>query len=70
MGKGPKAVPIWHSPWRFVDKDTDRVLYRIGYTRSQWRVLSQDNASPDNPDLKDYFERYYSRTCSRHFLLL
>jgi len=45
------------SQWSFVDKDTGMVLYRIGYTRIQRHVLIQGEASPDNPDFKDYFEQ-------------
>lgn len=45
------------SLWSFVDKDTGMVLYRIGYTRIQRHVLIQGDASPDNPDFKDYFEQ-------------
>ena len=45
------------SQWNFVDKDTGMVLYRIGYTRIQRHTLIQGDASPDNPELKDYFEQ-------------
>lgn len=45
------------SQWSFVDKDTGMVLYRIGYTRIQRHVLIRGDASPDNPDDKDYFEQ-------------
>jgi RNA-directed DNA polymerase len=45
------------SQWSFVDKDSGMVLYRIGYTRIQRHILIQGNASPDNPELKDYFEQ-------------
>lgn len=45
------------SQWNFVDKDTGMVLYRIGSTRIQRHVLIQGDASPDNPDFKDYFEQ-------------
>ncbi|MEO1149225.1 MAG: HNH endonuclease signature motif containing protein [Cyanobacteria bacterium J06638_22] len=38
------------------------VLYRIGYTRIQRHVLIQGDASPDNPDLKDYFEQRNRRS--------
>ncbi|NEZ54173.1 hypothetical protein DXZ20_00315 [Leptolyngbyaceae cyanobacterium CCMR0081] len=50
------------SQWSFVDKDTGMVLYRIGYTRIQRHVLIQGDASPDNPDLKDYFEQRNRRS--------
>ena len=33
------------------------VLYRIGYTRIQRHTLIQGDASPDNPDFRDYFEQ-------------
>ena len=33
------------------------VLYRIGYTRIQRHTLIRGDASPDNPELQDYFER-------------
>jgi Reverse transcriptase (RNA-dependent DNA polymerase)/HNH endonuclease/Group II intron, maturase-specific domain len=45
------------SQWSFVDKDTGMVLYRIGYTRIQRHTLIQADASPDNPELQDYFEQ-------------
>jgi RNA-directed DNA polymerase len=45
------------SQWSFVDKDTDMVLYRIGYTRIQRHTLIQGDASPDNPDFQDYFKQ-------------
>ncbi|MEM9008519.1 MAG: group II intron reverse transcriptase/maturase [Cyanobacteria bacterium P01_F01_bin.86] len=45
------------SQWSFVDKDTGMVLYRIGCTRIQRHVLIRGDASPDNPDCKDYFEQ-------------
>lgn len=44
------------SQWSFVDKNTGMVLYRIGYTRIQRHSLIQADASPDNPELRDYFE--------------
>lgn len=50
------------SQWSFVDKDTGMVLYRIGYTRIQRHVLIQGEASPDNPDFKDYFEQRNQRS--------
>jgi RNA-directed DNA polymerase len=52
------------SQWSFVDKDSGMVLYRIGYTRIQRHVLIQGNASPDNPEFKDYFERRAKRSSS------
>lgn len=45
------------SQWSFVDKDTGMVLYRIGYTPIQRHPLIQADASPDNPDLQEYFEQ-------------
>lgn len=45
------------SKWCFVDAETGMVLYRIGYTRIQRHVLIAKDASPDNPDLKAYFEQ-------------
>jgi RNA-directed DNA polymerase len=45
------------SRWNFVDQTTGMVLYRIGYTRIQRHVLIQGDASPDNPDLREYFEQ-------------
>jgi RNA-directed DNA polymerase len=45
------------SQWSFVDKPTGMVLYRIGYTRIQRHILIQGNASPDNPELQDYFKQ-------------
>jgi len=45
------------SQWSFIDQDTGMVLYRIGYTRIQRHTLIQQDASPDNPELKDYFEQ-------------
>ena len=50
------------SQWSFVDKDTGMVLYRIGYTRIQRHVLIQGQASPDNPDFRDYFEQRAQRS--------
>jgi RNA-directed DNA polymerase len=50
------------SQWSFVDKDTGMVLYRIGSTRIQRHVLIQGDASPDNPDFKDYFEQRNQRS--------
>jgi RNA-directed DNA polymerase len=52
------------SQWSFVDKDSGMVLYRIGYTRIHRHVLIQGNASPDNPEFKDYFERRAKRSSS------
>ena len=56
------------SQWSFVDKDTGMVLYRIGYTRIQRHVLIQRDASPDNPDFKDYFTKrnQQSRQVEKH----
>jgi RNA-directed DNA polymerase len=34
------------------------VLYRIGYTRIQRHTLIKQGASPDDPELKDYFEQH------------
>jgi len=45
------------SQWSFVDKNTGMVLYRIGYTRVQRHTLIKQGASPDDPELKDYFEQ-------------
>ena len=45
------------SQWSFVDQATGMVLYRIGYTRIQRHILIQGDASPDNPQLNDYFEQ-------------
>jgi RNA-directed DNA polymerase len=45
------------SQWNFVDQDTNMVLYRIGYTRFQRHTLIQGEASPDNPDFREYFEK-------------
>jgi RNA-directed DNA polymerase len=45
------------SQWSFVDKGTGMVLYRIGYTRIQRHTLIQGEASPDNPNLRDYFKQ-------------
>jgi RNA-directed DNA polymerase len=50
------------SQWSFVDKDTGMVLYRLGSTRIQRHVLIQGDASPDNPDFKDYFEQRNQRS--------
>ena len=50
------------SQWSFVDKDTGMVLYRIGYTRIQRHTLIQCQASPDNPDFRDYFEQRAQRS--------
>ncbi|OLP15621.1 group II intron reverse transcriptase/maturase [Leptolyngbya sp. 'hensonii'] len=50
------------SRWCFVDKDTGMVFYRIGSTRIQRHVLIQGDASPDNPDLRDYFEQRNQRS--------
>jgi RNA-directed DNA polymerase len=50
------------SSWSFVDKETGMVLYRIGYTRIQRHILIQGDASPDNPDLQDYFEQRNRRS--------
>lgn len=45
------------SQWSFVDKDIQMVLYRIGYTRFQRHTLIQGEASPDNPNFREYFEQ-------------
>lgn len=50
------------SRWNFVDKDTGMVLYRIGYTRIQRHILIQGDASPDNPELREYFEQRNRRS--------
>lgn len=50
------------SQWNFVDKDTGMVLYRIGYTRIQRHVLIRGDASPDNPELRGYFEERNQRS--------
>ncbi len=50
------------SQWSFVDKDTGMVLYRIGYTRIQRHILIQGDASPDNPDFRNYFEQRAKRS--------
>ncbi|NJR62840.1 MAG: HNH endonuclease [Cyanobacteria bacterium CRU_2_1] len=38
------------------------VLYRIGYTHIQRHTLIQGDASPDNPELQDYFEQRAKQT--------
>nr|WP_277878995.1 HNH endonuclease signature motif containing protein [Leptolyngbya sp. FACHB-711] len=38
------------------------VLYRIGYTRIQRHILIQGDASPDNPDFRNYFEQRAKRS--------
>jgi RNA-directed DNA polymerase len=50
------------SSWNFVDQDTGMVLYRIGYTRIKRHVLIKGDASPDNPEFKDYFEQRAQRS--------
>jgi RNA-directed DNA polymerase len=50
------------SQWSFMDKDSGMVLYRMGYTRIQRHPLVQGDASPDNPQLRDYFEQRSKRS--------
>ena len=50
------------SQWSFMDKDSGMVLYRIGYTRIQRHPLIKGDASPDNPDLREYFEQRAKRS--------
>jgi RNA-directed DNA polymerase len=50
------------SQWSFVDQETGMVFYRIGYTRIQRHVLIRGDASPDDPDLQDYFEQRYKQS--------
>ena len=38
------------------------VLYRLGSVRIQRHVLIRGDASPDNPDCKDYFEQRNQRS--------
>jgi RNA-directed DNA polymerase len=50
------------SRWSFVDPNTGMVLYRMGYTSIQRHVLIQGDASPDNPELREYFEQRNQRS--------
>lgn len=47
--------------WVFKDKRTGEYLWKLSWTPIKRHILVKGTASPDNPDLKDYWEKRRSK---------
>ena len=54
-------IPNREDSWVFKDKRTGEYLWKLSWTPIKRHILVKGAASPDNPDLKEYWEKRRSR---------